>query len=260
MRLILLFLSIFINLHAGRIEAYYRISYGIVGEVGVAKASLTVFKDKTYSVNIEANTTGIAKFLSGNRHEIFTSKGRVLEDGRLVPNTYRHEVIRLKKKNSFTLNPKKWKEAKSKKLTIVTFHEDKIIQKKRKIFDGDVYYKSDKTLDYFVQDDLLSLFFNFKIQSNNFNITKKTPFYAVGASDKDGRLDIFPMPKKLLDEFFDTQKGHNFIVTINKPVFSSKNGELLIQLDDDGICTSAVLRDVLFFGDIKGILVKKNVF
>ena len=53
--------------------------------------------------------------------------------------------------------------------------------------------------------------------------------------------------------------GHILVVIINQKIFSSKRGELYINLDDDGICTSAVLKDVIFFGDIRGKLVEKKV-
>ena len=41
-------------------------------------------------------------------------------------------------------------------------------------------------------------------------------------------------------------------VLLNKRIFASKNGEMYIDLNDDGICTNAVLKDVLMFGDIRG--------
>lgn len=260
MRGLLILFFLLLNLQANVIEAYYKVSYGIIGEVGVAKARFEIYDNKTYTIDMEANTTGIAKSLSGDRREIFQSKGLVRDDGRLVPKTYLHEVRRMKRKSGFTLDPNRWKKVPSVKLTIVKFGEKTIHEYKTKSLDGEVYSKSNKTLDFIVHDDLLSLFFNFKVQSNDFNITKKTPFYAVGADKKDGRLDILPMPKSLQREFFENTKGHNFIAIVNKPVFASKKGELLVRLDDDGICTKAVLRDVLFFGDIRGELVKKNVF
>lgn len=259
MRIILILSLFFLHVNAKVIEAYYHVTYGIFGEVGVVRTILKVNKDKTYTINVEANTTGFAKSLSGNRNEFFQSKGEVLENGIFKPNEYKHIVLRMKRKNSFVLDPNKWKKALSKKVKTINFYKDKIIEHKTKSFDGKIISKSNKTLKYHVKDDLLSLFFNFKTLSKDYNLTKTTPFYAVGASDEDGRLDISSMPKKLQEEVFEDESGHNFIAIINKPVFASDKGELFIKLDDEGIGIMAVLKDVLFFGDIKASLVKKSV-
>ena len=44
-------------------------------------------------------------------------------------------------------------------------------------------------------------------------------------------------------------------VIINDDIFASEKGELLVNLRDDGIVQQAVLKDVLFFGDIRGEIV-----
>lgn len=259
MRIFLIFCLFLLHVNAKEIEAFYHVTYGIFGEVGTVRTDFKIDDNKTYIISIEANTTGFAKSLSGDRNEFFQSKGKVLNDGTLVPSVYRHIVSRMKKKSGFVLDPSRWKKVLSKKVKIIKFGEDKITLTKTKFHGGEITSKSKETLKYFVKDDLLSLFFNFKTQSNDYNITKLTPFYAVGASDEDGRLDISPMPKKTQIEVFDDTKGHNFIVVINKPIFASDRGELFVKLDDSGIGTMAVLKDVLFFGDIKAVMVKKNV-
>jgi len=84
----------------------------------------------------------------------------------------------------------------------------------------------------------------------------KTPskFYAVGANKTDGRIDVDPLtnPSAVRAEF-DWDDGHAMKVTINQKIFSSKKGELLLNLGDDGLCKQAVLKDVLLFGDIRGV-------
>lgn len=259
MRILLILSLFFLHVNAKEIEASYDITYGIIGKVGKAKAKFITNKDKTYTIQIEANTTGFAKALSGGRNEFFQSSGKILEDGSLSPKVYRHIATRMKRKNSFTLDPNKWKKVLSKKVTTINFEDKKITEHKIKSLDNEVYSKSEKVLNYYAKNDLLSLFFNFKVLSNDFNLTKKTTFHAVGAGDKNGKLDILPMPKKFQIQLFEDKKGYNFIATINKPVFASDKGELFMKLDKDGICTIAVLKDVLLFGDIKGVLVKKNV-
>lgn len=258
MKKILILAFIVTSFYAKKIDATYHITYGIVGEVGVAKAKFITKDDNTYLINIEANSTGFAKSLSGGRNELFKSEGRVFKSGRLEPKTYTHVTTRMKKKSGFILDPSKWEKVLSKKENVSTFHEDKITERRIKSLDGEILKDKTKTLKYFVKDDLLSLFFNFKIRSNDFNITKTTDFYAVGADKKDGKLEVKPMLKKDQLELFGDESGHNFIAIINKPVFSSNKGELYIKLNDAGIATAAVLKDVLFFGDIKATLVNSS--
>ncbi len=260
MRVIFLFFIFVLSLYAKNIEAFYDVTYGVIGKIGVAKADFVIKDDNTYTVSIEAKTTGLAKSLSGNRREFFKSEGSVLENGLLFPHAYTHVVLRDKKKSGFVFDVSKWKKVVSKKVKIMKFEKNKIIEHRIKYLDGKMTSDSLKTLKYYAKDDLLSLFFNFKIKSNDFNITKTTNFYAVGANKKDGRLEVSPMSTKLQKELFESEGGHNFIATINQPIFSSEKGELFVRLDDGGICTYAVLKDVLFFGDIKGKLVKKNVY
>lgn len=260
MRIIFILFALVLSLYAKHIEAFYDVTYGIIGKIGVAKADFVIKDDNTYTISIEAKTTGFANSLSGNRREFFKSEGSVLENGVLNPKVYTHIVLRNKKKSGFVFDISKWKKVLSKKVKVIKFGEDKIAKHVTKYLDGKVTSDSVKTLKYFVKDDLLSLFFNFKTKSNDFNITKTTNFYAVGANKKDGRLEVSPMSTKLQKELFESKGGHNFIATINQPIFSSEKGELFVRLDDEGICTYAVLKDVLFFGDIKGKLVKKNVY
>jgi len=68
---------------------------------------------------------------------------------------------------------------------------------------------------------------------------------------------IAPTGKKLNDlrSYLGKKAGHFLIVFINQKIFASKRGELYLDLNDDGICTKAVLKDVIFFGDIRGKLI-----
>ncbi len=43
---------------------------------------------------------------------------------------------------------------------------------------------------------------------------------------------------------------------IHQKIFSSKEGRLLLGIAQDGITNQAVLKDVIFFGDIRGVRVK----
>lgn len=83
-------------------------------------------------------------------------------------------------------------------------------------------------------------------------VTSDAKFYAVGANKTDGRIDVKPLHVK--DEF-DWKDGHLMRVIVNDKIFASDKGELLINLRDDGLCQQAILKDVIFFGDIRGEMI-----
>ncbi len=243
-------------LDAKIIGAKYRVSYGVFGEVGIVKTVLHIKNNGTYEINIDANTTGVARAISSNIDEYFQSKGRVV-DGLLRPDVYIHRVYRMKTKKTLSLNPKDWKKALKVKNTIMRFKKDVITEQRIYTFDGKQTKNRTKKLKFFAKNDLLSMFFNFKVLSSGFKLKKRTSYKIVGAKRDDGTLSIEPMSVKEQREVFGDVGGHNFIIAINQPIFSSKKGDLFVRVDGDGIGQIAILKDVIFFGDIKATIIKK---
>ncbi len=253
MRIIFGLFLLFVTLNAKIIEASYFISYGIFGEIGKVKTSLKTTHD-SYAIKVEANTTGLARAISGDRDEIFVSKGKIINNT-LAPHTYTHIVKRLKRKNNFSTNPQTWKKVLKQKNTFIRFHDSFITENKQIYFDGKLESNASKKLDFYAKNDILSMFFNFK----DYNITKKTILYAVGAKGDNGELEIKPMSKAKQQNIFQDTSGHNFTIFINQPIFSSKKGELFVKIDNEGIGQIAMLKDVLFFGDIRAEIIDKKI-
>ena len=69
-----------------QIEASYDVSYGILGKLGIAKASIDIDHD-TYTIKVIAKATGMAKFFSNGKVETYTSTGLV-KDNTFIPKTY----------------------------------------------------------------------------------------------------------------------------------------------------------------------------
>jgi len=233
-KIIFLILVLCVGLNAKIISATYKISFGIFGTIGVSKAKLIINKKQTYKILIEARATGIAKILSRGRVEKYQSEGKVI-DGLLVPDKYIVTVIKKSKKRE----------------KIYLFdHKNKKVKKITIKIEYNKINKSEEYLKYYAKNDILTLFFNLK------------HLFAVGANKKNGKINILiPTNKKLknLQKILKEKKGHFFIVFINQKIFSSKRGELFLNLNKDGICTKAVLKDVIFFGDIRGKLQKLKV-
>jgi len=228
------------------LNATYKVSFGIFGEIGIAKTSLHVNAKKRYKISIHAFTTGLANFLSGQREEWHESVGSVTKDGVLVPDYYQKIVQRYSNYDGESVLKKDIRK-------YIFDHKLKTLRVQKTIFRGKKKEYSQKEGDYYAPNDLLSLFFNFKNMLPSLDIKVPSKFYAVGANKKDGRIDVEPLknPEAIRKEF-GWGTGHTMKVTINQKIFASKKGELLLNLGNDGLCKQAVLKDVLLFGDIRG--------
>ena len=115
--------------------------------------------------------------------------------------------------------------------------------------------ESSSDLNYFAKNDILSLFFNLKNKIKTYKSGEEYVLKAVGANKTKGLINIL-IPSnesfKKLDKILKTDDKSKFTVFINQKIFQSEKGELLISLNKEGFCSFAILKDVLFFGDIVG--------
>ena len=252
MKKLLLFILLTTLLFSKSIEVVYDVKFGLFGEVGDAKG---VFSEdgETYSVEIDATSSGFARFISNNRKESHRSYG-VIKDGVLRSDTYIQEVST---NSSYTLS------------TFTIDHNAKKVyknnQKKRWNLNKELIEDSDNTREepYYADNDLLTLFFNLK---NMINILEKEGrdegvLYAVGANKKDGAVDIV-LPKgeglESAQKLLQTDSDKIVIATLNQKIFGSEKGELAVLLDDEYLAQKAVLKDVMLFGDVRGEMIKKE--
>jgi len=234
----LLFISV---LNAETVTANYKVEFGILGEIGIANALLT--KDQnSYVIDVELKATGLAKTLSGNRKEQHISKGHI-ENGMMVSDLY--QVI--KSHGSTTTN----------KIYIID-HERKTVTKEYKRWKRGKLTKNKKiTMDYYSKDDLLTLYFNLDKKILDKKDPKAYTFKAIGAEKQKGSVDVVIPKEKNLKEYKDAVGERNddwyARAIIHQNIFSSDKGELLLRIGKDGITQKAVLKDLIFFGDIRAI-------
>lgn len=234
-----LLLSFSSMLQAETITAKYKVEFGIIGEIGIAKATL-VRDTKNYQIDVALKATGIAKILSGNRQEHHISKGHI-EKGMMVSDMY--QII------------KSHGSKKSNKIYRIN-HQTKTVSKEHKRWKNDkMTMDENNTIDFYSKDDLLTLYFNLdkkivnKVKSHNYT------FKAVGAEKQGGSVDVIIPKKRELDDFKELLGGEKDSwyarAIIHQDIFSSNKGELLLRIDKNGITQKAVLKDVIFFGDIR---------
>lgn len=237
MKAVVLIFILLSQMSAAKIlSATYEVSFGVFDTLGVADARFETRDDQTYTIRIEARTTGIAQTLTNNRVEIYESHGTV-RDGRLIPQKY-SKTRRTDSKKS---------------IKIYTFdHDNKTVW--RETIEKDEWDRVKH--DFYATEDILTLFFNFKhyMQSR-----QNRSLQAIGGNKQDGRIDVvFPQNDDLeaIKRKLETTKGDFLTVILNDRIFASAKGELLINLGRDGLCDKAILEDVLLFGDVVGKRVK----
>jgi len=240
-KILLILLSLLFILSTSKaetIEVKYKVEFGIFGEIGIAKAKLTKDKD-SYIIDINLESTGLAKTLSKGRKERHISKGHI-ENGIMVSDLY--QIIKHYGSH----------------MTDIVYeidHDKKEVVKKSKKWKGEKLYK-DKTeiMKNYAKDDLLTLYFNLSSYIKDRTKSKDYRFEAVGAEKQDGFVDVhIPNAKELIEYKEMLGKDSNWYARaiIHQKIFSSDRGELLLGVDKDGITKKAVLKDLILFGDVR---------
>jgi hypothetical protein len=235
-----LFICFSPSLYAKSIEADYSVEFGIVGEVGKVHATLRSDR-RYYMLDANISAVGIARAMTDNLKERHISKGHISK-GYLVTDMYQMiksydiytstTIYRVNhKKKRVTRQYKKWK-------------YDKLIEDRT------------ETLDYYAQDDMMTLFLNLPKHIKEKYKPRKYRFKAVGADRKNGRVDIMiPSPNVLKEIIHFVGKGQEgdwcSTVVMHRKLYRSKQGELDVRIGQEGLVEKAVLKDLIFFGDVR---------
>jgi len=229
--------------YAETIQANYDVSYGIFGKIGTAKALLKK-EAKTYTIDIKLEATGLAKLLSRGRMEHHISKGHI-RNGVMVSDMYQ-----LIKSHGDVVINKEYK----------IDHKRKSISKKyTKHKEGKLITTKTNFLNFYAEDDLLTLYFNLDSIIKEKQKPHTYIFKAVGAERQKGKVTVI-IPKKNNIKRYTDVLGDDSIwyatAIIHQKIFSSKEGRLMLGVAKDGITNKAVLKDVIFFGDIRAVRTK----
>lgn len=229
--------------YAQTIQANYDVHYGIVGKIGTTVAVLK--KDKhRYTIDIQLEATGLAKILSADRKEHHISKGHI-KRGLMISDLY--QVI--KSYGSVVINKEYRIDHQRKRVhkTYTKYREGKQVSQKNSV------------LNFYSEDDLLTLYFNLDKRVKNKTTAKTYLFQAVGAERQQGKVTVV-VPKQSDLVYYKKVLGETFgwyaTAIIHQKIFMSKEGRLMLSVGKDGITDKAVLKDVIFFGDITAIRTK----
>lgn len=242
-KLVCVFLLASSMMYAQKLNATFDVSYGIFGKIGVAKATL-VTNSTHYTIDMYLAATGLAKFLSGGRTEHHISKGHI-EKGLMVSDMYK--VIKsygdISVSNIYKINHTK-----------KNVHE--IYKKYKK---GTLVRHEALVLDFYAKNDLLTLYFNLDHAIKEKTKAKTYVYKAVGAERQQGKVTVRIPDTKVL-AMYKKELGEDAswyaLAIIHQKIFSSKEGRLMLSIGKDGIANKAVLKDVIFFGDIRAVRTK----
>ncbi len=226
-----------IYLFSVELQNNYEISFGIFGTLGKAKTYINR-DEKRYNIIVEAYADGFAKYLSNYRKETYESKG-IVKDNLLYPIEYK----KIKSTYSYT---------KVKKYIFDHENQKVIIEKDDFYKDTNETISSKEEYKYYAQNDILSLYFNI-INLIKDETKEHLIFNAIGAKEDNGRVDIIKPNSEDIEEIKNLMEIYtdNFLrVKINQKIFSSSDGEMIINIDKDNNCNKVILKDVLLFGDI----------
>jgi len=242
-KILLILVMVGMGLDAREIYADYSITFGVLGEVGRAKAKLVKSSDR-YTIEIAANAQGVAKSLSSDHKETHRSRGSI-QNGIMVSDEYQSVVTYGSKveKKTYTIDHK------NKKVTLL----------KQKYKKNKLTLNETKTLGYYAKDDLLTLYFNIYSLVKEKEKKANYIFHAVGAEKQNGKVEIKVPDKQNRQKYVnDLGGGANWYVAaiIYQKIFSSNKGELYLAVDKEGITSKAILKDVLLYGDVLATRVK----
>ena len=232
--LVLVFMS---QMHAKVLDVSYKVSFGILGQMGVSDAHLETKGDK-YTIDIKMKATGLAKTLSKNRTERHISKGHVV-NGLYISDSYK--VIK-----SYG---KKYVE----KIYTIDHEKKKVIKEYFRRKNGKIKKERYTVLDFYSKNDLLTLYFNLSKLIQNKDKAGMHILTAVGAERQKGTVKVtIPKDKELKRYKKTLGEGDYWYMTaiIYQKIFASNKGELMLAVDKDSVAQKAVLKDLIMFGDL----------
>jgi len=240
-RISIIFIVFQLPILAKSITADYSVEFGIVGEVAKAHTTLNS-NDKYYTLDATVNIVGIiAKAVTDNLKERHISKGHMV-NGLLVTDMY--QMI------------KSYGEYTSTTIYQVNHKRKHVSRWFRQWRNGLKVSDRKVTLSYYGKDDMMTLFMNLSTHIKNKHKAQKHRFSVVGADRKNGRVDIAIPSAETLNEMKsllgEATEGEWFSrVIMHRKLYNSKKGELSVKMAVDDIVDKAVLKDLVFFGDVR---------
>ena len=241
------FLFLFFPLFAKNMQVDYRVEFGVVGTVGKIHTEYHE-RNKKYLIDTNLSAVGlIANSVTHHLKERHLCKGYITKDKRRIATSY--QML------------KTYGEYRSMTLYTIDHKDKKVIKTykkwlKRKGLSDRKIADYSYALDYYAVDDMVTLFLNLSYKIKDKTLPKHYRFKAAGADKEHGNVDIsIPTSKqakemtKLLGK---TKKGEWLMnLVMHRQLYGSKQGELMVRMSKESTIEKAVLKDLIFFGDVR---------
>jgi len=242
--LILILILTLTNLSATTLNMKYIGELSLFGKVG--NATMSYMNDgKNYHIKVKAGGSGILATLTKNKQYFYESIGRV-ENGILIPDEYigREISADFNKTKRYIFDYKKGKTEvitdKSTNKEISTFN---IISFKHDVTHKVVKKHKEKTINKIYKDDMVSIFFNKRLQLLAMNKNDIKIVYAVGSKDMEGGMAVKLIAVK--------DGKYTYSIRIKKDYLSGGSEDATFILDANNILHETKLAGIMFFGDAR---------
>ncbi len=230
-------------------EFTYRIGFWVFDDVAVGSISLRKDPGGDYIAVLTAQTTGIVGWLLRNRKDTYTARLRMIDGGRrFVTRIFEKSVdiggrvrrgITILDYERGMLTWRSWGGGKEPKAG-----EDRI--------PPGVFY-----------DGPLTAFYNFRY--GVYGPVEEGRRYTIKTFPKKGVSDIYvriATKEEMKRRLTGGRTPGDFLadVKIDRELFGSQSGEIEIIFTKDMVPVEAVAKDIIFFGDVRGVLVGEKPF
>jgi hypothetical protein len=224
-------------------QVTYIAKASLLGEIG--RVTISEKKDKQhYQIDVKIKATGIAKSMSGNLVEHHISKGLIKKG------EYYAQEYRIEKSSSGKRYLKRY---------LFDYKQKKITKISKKWKKGKLLYSHKRSLKYFSQNDLLTIYHNIML----FGVGGKTGQYTIksaGAEQGDKKLLFHLLDtrqrSKILKDAGLSEEGSVLKVFMRRGFFSDGKGSLAFLVDQEGVTQKAILKNVKLLGTVTAKRVK----
>jgi len=232
------------NLFGTTLQMKYIGELSLFGKVG--DASMSYMNDgKNYHIIVKGGGSGIVATFTDHKQYVYESIGRV-ENGVLIPDEYigREISADFNKTKRYVFDYKNSKTTvitdRSKKKELSTFN---IISFKHDVSSKILKEHSEKVLNKVYKDDMVSMFFNKRLQLLAMNKNDVKIVHAVGSKDTEGGMAV---------KLIAVNGGkYTYSIRIQKDYLSGGSEDATFILDANNILHETKLAGIMFFGDAR---------
>lgn len=224
-------------------ELTYSLGFWFLEDVALGRVNLTKGENGEYTATLYAYTTGVVDEMLRHRRDKYVSRLKLAEGGK------RFVTLSFEKTLESYAGVKK---------TLTAFDYEKGVMTWKRWKNGKLEKTGEEPLQEGVYyDDPIAGFYNLRF--GVYGAIEKGREYRINTFPKEGRVPqirVIMAADEEMDKRIEGNSGAGFLadVKLDKELFGSKAGDIVIFFTGDMLPVSAIAKDILFFGDVTGKL------